>query len=181
MYLRDFAETRGVKVTTVAQYIREHPEIDALTTMDGKFKVLSDEAIDILDKKYPMPKPVQVVQDTESLKKLAEAQQTIINMQQIMLEMAAENKQLALQAERVLMLEASERQKTEEIGRLEADIDRRDEIIDEREKQLSEEKQAHQVTVHQLEDTKQQLTAAQQELAEFQSLPWYKKAFWKKK
>lgn len=157
MFLKDFAEMRGVKADTVATYIRRHPEIAEHTSTEGYFMVLDDVAIDMLDKKYPMPKPVQVVQDTESLKKLAEAQQTIILMQQKMLEMAAENKELALQAEKVLMLEAAEQEKAEAIGKLEAELEYKNDKID-------EEQQAHQTTAAELADAQKQLSEAQQEL-----------------
>ena len=177
MYLRDFAEIRGVKPDTVASYIRNHPEIAELTSMEGKFMVLSDEAVDILDKKYPLPKPVQVVQDTESLKTLSEAQQTIILMQQKMLEMAAENKKLALQAEKVLMLEAAELEKVEKIGKLEADIDSRNEIITEKEKQLYDEQQAHYNTVAELAEAQKQLSDAQQELERLKNRSFFQRLF----
>ena len=167
MFLKDFAEIRGIKADTVATYIRRHPEIAAMTSSEGYHMVLSDEAVEILDKKYPLPKPVQIIQDTESLKKLAEAQNFIIKLQEKMLEMSEENRNLALQAEKVLLLEAAEQEKAERIGKLEADIDRRDEILDQKEQELA--------------DIQKQLAAAQQELADFENLPWYKRITWKKK
>lgn len=174
MFLTDFAAARGLKANTVAVYINNHPEIAEHTSMVGKFKVLDEVAIELLDKKYPLPKPVQVIEDTESRKKLVEAQQTIILMQQKMLEMAAENKELALKAEKVLMLEAAEQEKAETIGKLEAEIEYKNDKID-------EEHQAHQTTAAELADTQRQLSEARLILDEFYALPWYKKAFWKKK
>lgn len=170
MFLKDFAEMRGVKPDTVATYIRRHPEIATLTSTEGYHMVLSDEAVEILDKKYPMPKPVQVVQDTESLKKLAEAQQFIINLQEKMIQMAEENSKLALQAERVLMLEASEQEKAETIGKLEAELEYKNDKLD-------EEQQAHQNTAAELAATQQQLSDAQQELERLKNRSFFQRLF----
>lgn len=170
MFLKDFAEVRGVKADTVATYIRRHPEIAALTSTEGYHMVLSEEAIDILDKKYPMPKPVQVIQDTESLKKLNEAQQTIILMQKKMLEMAAENKELALQAEKVLMLEAAKQENAETIGKLEAELEYKNGKLD-------DEQQAHQATAAELADTQKQLSDAQQELERLKNRNFFQRLF----
>lgn len=167
MYLRDFAEIRGIKPDTVASYIRKHPEIAEFTSMEGKFMVLSDEAVELLEKKYPLPKPVQVIQDTESLKKLTVAQEKLTELHEKYEALLTKNTELALQAGRVVMLEASEQEKADRIAKLEADIDRRDEILDQREQELAA--------------VQQQLVAAKQELADFESLPWYKRITWKKK
>lgn len=170
MFLKDFAEMRGVKPDTVATYIRRHPEIAALTSTEGYHMVLSEEAIDILDKKYPMPKPVQVIQDTESLKKLNDAQEFIIKLQEKMMQMAEENSRLAIQAEKVLMLEAAEQEKADRISKLEADIDRRDDLLD-------EEKQAHQNTASELADTQKQLADTQQELERMKNRSLWQRIF----
>lgn len=116
MFLKDFAEIRGVKADTVATYIRRHPEIAALTSSEGYQMVLSDEAIEILDKKYPMPKPVQIVQDTESLKKLAEAQAKLNELHEKYEELLKTNTKLALQAGRVQLLQEANDKNEEKIA-----------------------------------------------------------------
>ena len=69
MYLTDFADERKVKADTVAAYIRSNSEqFEGLTWMEGKKKVLSEQAIELLDKKYPTPVMVQIVQDPELVK-----------------------------------------------------------------------------------------------------------------
>lgn len=168
MFLRDFAEMRGVKADTVATYIRRHPEIAEHTSTEGYFMVLDDVAIDMLDKKYPLPKPVQVIQDTESLKKLTEAQEFIIKLQEKMVKMAEENSKLALQAEKVLMLEAAEQEKAETIGKLEAELEYKNDKID-------EEQQAHQATAQELADTQKQLSEAQQELERLKNRSFFQR------
>ena len=109
--------------------------------MDSKQKVFDDIAVELLDKKYPLPKPIQIIEDTDSRNKLLEAQRTIIKMQQVIIEMSAEKEMLAIQAERVRLVETAEKEKADKIGKLEADIERRDELIDKREQELSDMKQ----------------------------------------
>lgn len=109
--------------------------------MDGKQKVLDDIAVELLDKKYPLSKPIQIIEDTESRNKLLEAQRTIIKMQQVIIEMSAEKERLAIQAERVRLLEIAEKEKADKIGKLEADIEWQDELLDRREQELSDMKQ----------------------------------------
>ena len=110
-------------------------------TMDSKQKVLDDMAVELLDKKYPLHKPIQIIEDTESRNKLLEAQRTIIKMQQVIIEMSAEKERLAIQAERVRLLEIAEKEKADKIGKLEADIEWQDELLDRREQELSAVKQ----------------------------------------
>lgn len=141
MFLSDFASIRGLKSNTVAAYVNNHPEISEHTTMDGKQKVLDDIAVELLDKKYPLPKPIQIIEDTESRNKLLEAQRTIIKMQQVIIEVSAEKERLAIQAERVMLLETAEKEKADKISKLEADIERQDELLDRREQELSAVKQ----------------------------------------
>lgn len=77
--------------------------------MDGKQKVLDDIAVELLDKKYPLHKPIQIIEDTDSRNKLLESQRTIIKMQQVIIEMSAEKERLAIQAERVRLFEIVEK------------------------------------------------------------------------
>lgn len=102
-------------------------------TMDSKQKVLDDMAVELLDKKYPLPKLIQIIEDTDSRNKLLEAQREIIKIQQVIIEMSAENERFAIQAERVRLLEIAEKEKADKIGKLEADIEWQDELLDRRE------------------------------------------------
>lgn len=83
MNITEFAKSRNVEAQAVSIYIRRHPkEFEGLTAKDGKDVILSDSAIEILDKVYPLPSPVQVIVDHESRDQLIKAQQTIIQLQQ---------------------------------------------------------------------------------------------------
>ena len=55
--------------------------------------------------------------------------------------MSAEKERLAIQAERVRLLEIAEKEKADKIGKLEADIEWQDELLDRREQELSDMKQ----------------------------------------
>lgn len=86
----EFAINRGQDRDTVNAYIRNHPEIQEETIRKGKSRYLDTEtkAYQALDKKYPLPKPVEVIEDTEARHQLVEAQQLIIRLQQQLVEAA---------------------------------------------------------------------------------------------
>lgn len=115
MLLQDFAAQRGVKADTVRAYIREHKdEFNGHTSMDGKQKVLDAVAIELLDAKYPLPKPIQVIQDTEAreqlavaLRELADARGRIGEIYGQLLDAQARAHQAQLAAARVDLLEAA--------------------------------------------------------------------------
>lgn len=87
----EFAKERNVNRDTVNAYIRQHPEIQKETRMVGKNMVIDtdSEAYRLLDKKYPLPQLIQVIEDTESQKKLIKAQEVIIQLQSRINEQAA--------------------------------------------------------------------------------------------
>lgn len=81
IFLTKFAESRGVKPDTVTTYIRRHPEEFAGHTEQQGNKLLIDEYAErILDEKYPLPSPVEVIEDKESREKLIKAQELIIQI-----------------------------------------------------------------------------------------------------
>lgn len=124
MTITEFAESRGILPQTVSVYIRRHPEFNGHTTKDGKCVVLDEEALKILDAVYPLPKPIEVIEDTENLKKLAAAQELIIRLQQ----------QLAEQTEKVAIAEAMQL------------------LLEDKEKQLEEIKQQYKTMLQKLEE-----------------------------
>ena len=89
MYLKEFAEQRNVKPNTVAVYMKSHEkEFKGHTWLKNGRKWLDEDAIRLLEQKYPMPLPVQVIEDSEARKQLIEAQQLIIKLQQQLVEAA---------------------------------------------------------------------------------------------
>lgn len=79
----DFAASRNIDKDTVNTYIRRHPEIKAAVRKDGKNVVIDTETVAyaLLDKQYPLPQMIQVVEDKESRAKLIKAQEMIIQLQ----------------------------------------------------------------------------------------------------
>ena len=77
--ITDFAKERNVDRDTVNAYLNNHAEIKNYTKLVGKNRVIdtNTDAYKMLDKKYPLPKLVQVVEDTESKQKLAEKQEEL--------------------------------------------------------------------------------------------------------
>lgn len=92
MNISEFARSRGVEPQTVRHYVNDHEDIKKHTKKVGKTVELSDEAIELLDKVYPLPRPVQLVNgvDPDEHKavqdKLTAAQEFIIKLQNKMME-----------------------------------------------------------------------------------------------
>lgn len=123
--LSDFADQRNVSRDTVAAYIRRNPEIfEGHTTKQKKALILDDEAVKMLDEMYPLPKPIQIIEDVESRQKLIQTQQLVIQLQQKIVDQTA----IVAQAEtmKVLLedkekqLEAAEKQLSDKQAELDA-------------------------------------------------------------
>jgi predicted ribosome quality control (RQC) complex YloA/Tae2 family protein len=75
MTITEFARGRNIQPQTISIYIRRHAKrFEGHTSKDGKTLELDDEAVKMLDEKYPLPKPVQVINgvDPEEYKLLQE-------------------------------------------------------------------------------------------------------------
>ena len=60
MILSEFLKGRDVKINTVSNYISRNPDkFENHVTRDGKHTILDDEAIRILEEKYPIPTAFQ--------------------------------------------------------------------------------------------------------------------------
>ena len=80
--IADFAEERNVDRNAVTQYIRRHDELfKGHTEVKGNCMFVDDDAMILLDKKYPLPKPIEVIEDTESRAKLIKTQELVIQLQ----------------------------------------------------------------------------------------------------
>lgn len=99
--LTKFANERNVTADAVSTYIRRHKdEFEGHTKRQGNKLLLDDDALIILDEVYPLQKPIEVIEDTESRKKLILAQERIIQLQTQL----SEKEQLIAQAEAVKLL-----------------------------------------------------------------------------
>lgn len=80
--ISDFAKSRNVNYDTVRRYIKRNPDIFKDHIGKANNIELDDEALKILDEKYPLPSPVEVIQDTERvnhlMERLADLQEKLI-------------------------------------------------------------------------------------------------------
>lgn len=155
MYLTDFAEQRGQKPDTVAKYIRDHAaEFEGHTSMDGKQKVLDEVAVELLGKKYPLPQQTVIYQNEEYIRELEKTLAKAALDCKKYLEELREADELKYKIGTV---------KTQ-MALLEADIKRKDELLDKANQELQEEKAQHAATQQQLSSVESELTSAKQEI-----------------
>lgn len=142
MLLTEFAEGRNEKPDTIRKYISRHKkEFEGHTELSGTKMEIDVVAMEILDKVYPLPKPIEIIEDTESRRKLVQAQELIIQMQQQMMDM--QEKVAIAEATRAL-LEDKERQLEDvqkEKAELKAEIARKDDLISEERNRFEDERQ----------------------------------------
>ncbi|AOZ97951.1 hypothetical protein [Butyrivibrio hungatei] len=76
MNLTEFAQSHNIEMQVISKHIKAHAdEYKGKIKENGKSKELSDEAVMILEKYYPTPKPIQVINgvpEEEHRKKLEE-------------------------------------------------------------------------------------------------------------
>lgn len=116
MKISDFIDGRGVTYDTVRKYIVNHPELFKGHIGRTNNIVLDDAAIEILEKKYPFPDPVQVIQDTEAREKLQALTEKYIKVLE-------ENKLLVEQNAQLLVTQAKQKYLEEENRSLSAELD----------------------------------------------------------
>ena len=141
MRIVDFAKARNLENQAVTRYINRHREIfDGHISKEGRQIVLDEIALSVLEEKYPLPKPVQVLEDTAARKQLIEAQEMIIKLQQQLVEAAPK---IAM-AEHNQFLISQIQQENEELKKLKA------------------------AAASQIEETKEELRISQQRAAELE-------------
>ena len=122
--ITDFATERGVDRDTVNAYLRKHPEIKEETRREGKNVVIDTDskAYEALNKQYPLPAPVEVIEDTESRQQLIQAQQLIIQLQQQIVDMQQEQVHKAEIEAKATAMQAILEQKENTIERLDSEL-----------------------------------------------------------
>lgn len=145
--ITDFASARNEDRDTVNAYIRKHPEIQKDVSREGKNTVIDtlSEGYALLEKQYPLPQMVEVIEDTESRRKLIAAQELIIQLQNKINEQTLA---LAKGEAAQLLLEDKE-----------AELDRMDHMLEKAEKRAEKAE----------ERIEQQRTAAEKEIAELKA------------
>lgn len=145
MNITEFAGARNEQAQTISIYIKRHPELfEGHTRKVGKTVELDEVALEILEKQYPLPRPVQLMNgvDPEEHKavqdKLTAAQEFIIKLQDKMME---DQKLLAQAEAQKILLEDRESQlkiATEEGEKKDTEIDLQKKKIEEQNRQLEE-------------------------------------------
>lgn len=78
MKLVEFAKQRGIPRDTITQYIRRHPDLfEGHTEVNGKSLFLDKEAERLLNEKYPLYSPVELIEDVELIKELSETRKEL--------------------------------------------------------------------------------------------------------
>ena len=118
MTISEFAETRGQQAQTISKWIQRHPsDFDGHIRTEGRTKILDDVAVELLDKEYPLPKPVTIIQgvpEQEHLRALADKDAEIQRLQKALIDLSEKHSQtltemLDIKA-KALLLEDRDRQ-----------------------------------------------------------------------
>lgn len=128
-----FAEQRNEKPDTIRKYINRHMEdFEGHFEIKGKQMELDEVAAGLLEQKYPLPRPVQVVNGVDpeeyadALKKISQLQEAVIKLQQARQEdlqklAAAEATQILLEDKEEALRELKEEYDYERTKRTEAE------------------------------------------------------------
>lgn len=88
MNITEFASARNEQSQTISIFIKRHPEqFEGHTRKVGKTVELDEVALEILEKQYPLPRPVQLINGVDPeehkavMEELNKAQRTIIGLQ----------------------------------------------------------------------------------------------------
>lgn len=143
--ISEFARERGQDRGAVNAWIRNHPEVNAVCKKQGKEKAIDtlSPEYQLLEKQYPLPQMVEVVEDKESRQKLIRAQELIIQLQD---QLNAVTQQAALAQTQQLLLEDKEKQ-----------LEKAENLIKERETELSAERSAKEAVQSQLAEAEKRI------------------------
>lgn len=154
MKISDFINGHNVSYDTVQKYIKRHSEQFIGHLGSGDEIDLDDTAVSILEKKYPLPQPVMIVEDEltkqklqETMEKLEMAHCKIEELQDKLLAVVpqladAEKNKLYLEAatneNEILKKEALDKEK--KLGALESEIKAYGNLVEELKERLQTEK-----------------------------------------
>lgn len=87
MTITEFAKAHHVQSQTISIFIKRHEDLfEGHTKRVGKTIELDEEALKVLDEKYPLPKPVEVIEDIETIKELAATRKELADTRKILIE-----------------------------------------------------------------------------------------------
>ena len=120
--ITDFADARNVDRNAVTQYIRRHDDLfKGHTKVKANCMFVDDEAVILLEKKYPLPRPIEVVEDIETIKELSETRKELAKaekrIEEIQKQLLEASKQIAQAEATQMLLEDKEAQLEREYER----------------------------------------------------------------
>lgn len=126
MTITEFANSRDIEPQAVSRYIGRHEEFIghiSVNPKNGKEKLLDDIAIELLGEKYPLPKPIEVIEGVapQEYQKVVNSMLELQELNNKMQEQLLDAQELIAGATaQKLMLEDRERQ----IAELKAEIEK---------------------------------------------------------
>lgn len=87
MEIKEFIDGRNVEYTAVYQYIKRNQKFKGHIGKKGKIN-LDEYAVELLNEKYPLPQPIEMVQDPELFKKYNAVLEQLTMVQQQLVEAA---------------------------------------------------------------------------------------------
>lgn len=154
MTLKEFAESRGIEYNTIMQWLWRRPELRQKLPKEGKSYIIKpgDGIYEILDKQYPFPRPVQIVQDEEARQELAETRKKLLELQEAMIAITAK----AAQAEAMQLM----------IEQKDAELERTKQRAEEAEKEGNEAESRAKAAEEEAKQLRAAVAAAEKEAAE---------------
>lgn len=194
MRIVDFAKQRGADPDTITRYMKRHPEpFEGHISFDGNKMVVDEVAVKVLEEKYPLPAPVEVIKDTRSQELLIQEQQKVAALQEQLMAMKdqihTQQLQIAKQEGELLRLEDGSKRTQEEndglkkqMGTVQDENDGLKKKIDEQTGALQQQaadlataKTSLEYTERALEEEKGRVAAAEEELARMKAAGWWKR------
>lgn len=175
--IAEFAQQRGLDNDTVSTFLRRHEELKGDIYKEGRFLAIdtTSNAYEVLNKQYPLPAPVQIIEDTESRQKLLKAQEVIIQLQGKLQEATS---QLAQAEATKLLLEDKQEQLAKTEQRL-AETEQRERNANEEIKGYSNRVEGLEIAIHDHitneKHLEEQLERLQSELESEKAKSWWDK------
>lgn len=194
MKIVDFAKQRGADPDTITRYIKRHPELfEGHLSFDGNKMVVDDIAVKILEEKYPLPAPVEIIKDTRSQELLIQEQQKVAALQEQLMalreQLHVQQLQIAKQEGELLRLEDGSKRTQEEndglkrqMGSVQEENDGLKKKVDDQVGTLQQQaadlataKTSLEYTEKALEEEKGRVAAVEEELARMKAAGWWKR------
>ena len=117
MKIQEFIQGRNVSYQTVRKYVVSHSEFKGHIGKPNNI-ILDEYAIQLLNEKYPLPQPIQVVSDTKARQELEELKSKLLILHERYSNVLEENKKLHQENANLMLHYHKQALLEEEIDRL---------------------------------------------------------------